>query len=447
MRNSIAVTALLGALTLGGCEVDLAIPDYNNPSLEELVSNPTPTLVNTAAQGLLIGTRSQMASRNGYVSLLGILGRESYNFDGSDPRFITEMLDGDLDPGSPAFGANLWNQRYQNIRNANILLNALDAVQGMSAQELEAIRGFAKTIQALDLLLVVNTRDANGAVIDTDRPVDADPAPIVSKDAAMDYIAGLLDEAEGNLAAGGSSFSFLLTSGFDGFDDPASFAQFNRALRARVAVYQGDWATALTALSESFIDTGASLDMGVYHVFGTGAGDTRNSLYDPGAGPDILAHPSIVADAELQPGGAVDERVGRKIRSVAGQTQQGVTTDVAFTIYGSSNTPIPYIRNEELILLRAEANIGAGNIAPAIVDINFIRENSGGLAPRAGLDATNILDELLTQKRYSLLFEGGHRWIDMRRYGKLGDLPLAVPSHQVNAMFPIPEAEQLARGG
>ncbi|NIM60897.1 MAG: RagB/SusD family nutrient uptake outer membrane protein, partial [Acidobacteria bacterium] len=84
--------------------------------------------------------------------------------------------------------------------------------------------------------------------------------------------------------------------------------------------------------------------------------------------------------------------------------------------------PIPIIRNEELILLRAEINIGMNLISDAADDINFIRVNSGGLDPRTNLDATNILDELLKQRRYSLLFEGGHRWIDMRRYGRLDDL-------------------------
>ena len=110
-----------------------------------------------------------------------------------------------------------------------------------------------------------------------------------------------------------------------------------------------------------------------------------------------------------------------------------------------NTAPVPLIRNEELILLRAEANIGAGNIPAAADDINLIRVNSGGLEPRTDLTAANILDELLKQKRYSLLFEGGHRWIDMRRYGKLGELPIDLPSHKVHDKFPIPLPETDAR--
>jgi hypothetical protein len=117
-------------------------------------------------------------------------------------------------------------------------------------------------------------------------------------------------------------------------------------------------------------------------------------------------------------------------------------------MYPRIDSPVAIIRNEELILLRAEANIGLGRVAAAAADINFIRINSGGLAPRLGLNAGNILDELLKQKRYSLLFEGGHRWIDARRYGKLGTLPIDQPGKQrVHPFFPIPQPECDARGG
>jgi len=73
---------------------DLVVPDYNNTSIDDLVNNPTPTKVAQSAQGLLLGTRTGIGEQNGYISLLGILGRESYNFDPADPRFITEMLIG-----------------------------------------------------------------------------------------------------------------------------------------------------------------------------------------------------------------------------------------------------------------------------------------------------------------------------------------------------------------
>ncbi len=96
--------------------------------------------------------------------------------------------------------------------------------------------------------------------------------------------------------------------------------------------------------------------------------------------------------------------------------------------------------------------------AAALVDINLVRETAGGLDPIAAgvwgaMTQDQQLDELLYNKRYSLLFEGGHRWIDMRRYGKLGDITLSVstnappPAFVVPALFPVPTQECDARAG
>ena len=108
---------VVGAL-LAGCR-DPNVPDLNNPSIDDLVSNPTRAKVATAAQGLLVGARLNIAEFNGYVSELGVFGRESYIFDPGDNRFETELLFGPLDPGGPRFGGNLWVARYANIRAAN----------------------------------------------------------------------------------------------------------------------------------------------------------------------------------------------------------------------------------------------------------------------------------------------------------------------------------------
>jgi hypothetical protein len=431
---------LLSVLLLAGCESDVG--DLNNPQLGDLQGNPTAAAAASVATGLLVGTRKYIAPRNGYVSLLGVLGRESYDLDNGDPRFVTELLFAkNLDAGTPAIGGNLWTQPYANIRNANLLLAALPkvAVLTLSDADKEATRGFAKTIQALDFLQVINTRDTNGAPIQVDLPV-GQLAPIVSKAEVFARIAQLLDEAQTHLGAAGAKFPFPLSRGFTGFDTPATFLKFNRALKARVEVYQGNFASALTALQGSFLDDGPASDLklGVYHSFSTASGDITNGLDDS----LIYAHPSIKTDAEEKSPGVLDDRYTSKIKTVTPKTLQGVTSDLAFTIYDKPDIPVPIIRNEELILLRAEANIPS-NIGAAITDINYIRRRSGGLQDNTGLNAGNILDELLKQKRYSLLFEGGHRWIDMRRYGKLS--ALQEPGTVVHSAFPIPLAEQDAR--
>ena len=445
MKASKLIVAGALIIAAGACG-ELTVPDYNNPSLEDLQNNPTPTKVAQAAQGLLVGTRTQQSTQNGYVSLLGIIGRESYNFDPADPRFIVEMLIGPLDGGSPAFGGNLFAAPFANIRNANILLGTLDRVAGMSAAELSAVKGFAHTIQALDFLYLVNTRDDLGLPIDVGVEPTGPPVPIVAKADVFAHIASLLDNGLAELQAGGSAFPFALSPGFSSFGTPSAFAKFNRALKARVEAYRGNHAAALTALNGSFIDAGAPLTLGAYHSYSTGSGDLQNLLFDP-TGRAIVAHPSLRTDAEAKPDGSLDARVLAKTAVITARTVQGITSDLVFSIYESNTAPVPIIRNEELILLRAEARFNTGNPAGALGDINFIRTTSGGLAPRGAFaNAADFVNELLKQRRYSLMFEGGHRWIDARRFGRLATLPKALPTHNVHSRFPFTESECLARG-
>jgi len=56
-----------------------------------------------------------------------------------------------------------------------------------------------------------------------------------------------------------------------------------------------------------------------------------------------------------------------------------------------------------------------------------------------------LLDELLYNKRYSLLWEGGHSWIDYRHYGRLATLPRMVTGGVFFTKMPFPTNECLAR--
>lgn len=442
-----------GALALAlGC-ADINVPNLNNLPYDELRTHPTRTLILNASTGLLIGTRSYVAQANGYVAMLGILGRESYNFDRADPRFISEMLESPtLDPGSPAFGGNFWNQPYSNIRNGNTLITALDAIDadpdtGVTDEEKGAIKGFAETVQALDFLTIAMTRynDTQCGPIAVDRAPDDALAPIVGKDDVLAHVTDLLNDASGKLgvAAGGAdAFPFQLGSGFAGFDKPSTFVKVNRALAARVLVYRQLWPDAQTALQASFIDAAKPMSLGAYHAYGNGSGDTPNNL----TSPNEFAHPKLQAEAE--PG---DTRIfgptSKLLTLSTTTTVRGISSNQLFTLYPSGDTPVPIVRNEELILLRAEIATQQDDLASALLDVNFIR-GLYGLAPKLGADLdtkAKMIDEILTQRRYSLLFEGGHRWIDLRRYNKLDASLLDLPTHYVHQQYPIPSSETDAR--
>jgi hypothetical protein len=429
--------ASISALALGACDLDIG--DLNHPQLDDLQNHPTRTSVDSACTGLLIGNRRNVAAENGYIMQLGILGREATNSDSADPRYVTELLNGPLNAGSP-FGGNFWALPYANIKVANIILDVVGKVPAgdFTAEESSGIKGFTKTMQALDLLEVIDTHDSNGIVVDPATSF-TELAPIVDKAAGFAKIVSLLDTAKTDLMAGGTAFSFPLSPGYDGFNTPATFLKFNRAIRARVAVYMKDYDAALAALGESFIDETKSLDLGVYHVFGTNSGDTVNQLVNP----NIFVDGSVQKDVQKKADTKPDDRYTRKVI----ESKDGKT--LTFAAYTSPTSRVPIIRNEELILIRAEAEIGKSDLANAAKDLNFIRTTSGGLAARADLTAGNIVDELLYNRRYSLLFEG-HRWIDVRRFDRLADLPVNTDpmTGKVdvrNARYPLPLNECNAR--
>jgi starch-binding outer membrane protein, SusD/RagB family len=174
---------------------------------------------------------------------------------------------------------------------------------------------------------------------------------------------------------------------------------------------------------------------------------------------NLYAHMSIQADVQLKANGQPDDRYTAKIRtglpSRQGPTANNLPTSapstLGYSIWPTQSSSIPIIRNEELILLRAEAKQGTGDKAGAIADLNIVRQNSGGLpastlTPASSDDA--VITAILYEKRYSLLMEGD-RWMDMRRYGKLDLLPLDIPSgpnkNFVAKVMPVPQAECLNR--
>jgi len=462
------------ALAVAACNFDITNP--NSPP--SIGPNATRAQVDAAAVGLLAALRTDYAN---WVLKAAILGREGYRLDTADPRFTTELLAGPLDASNNAFGGGQWQPEYRAIASGYAILNVIGSAQ-ITDPEKNGVRGYVQTLQALSFLNVLNAHTQDSIPIDVNRAIDQPLAPLVSNDSAYKAVIAILDSARTNLQNGGSAFPFDPGPGFDVFNTPATFLQVNRALTARVRAYRASlgalpgavqtsygsagwtscaacWDSVLTALSQSFKSTAASLDLGAYNVFSTGNQDLPNGLFQDPATAINLAHPSVADSVELQTGGAQDKRFLAKVTARAAFSLACLSSDLSWTRYASPNSPIPIIRNEELILLDAEANwfAATGVKATAISDLSFIRQTSGGLnasTVTTGSTDSVFVNELLKQRFYSLLYEGGHRWIDMRRFGRLGevinDRPTgcaspSIPADKVFSHLPINSFEVQAR--
>lgn len=414
-KTGVLALVLLGAaLIFWSCQT----LDFSNPNAP-IVDDVT---IQSLVTGIEAGMRVDLAI---YLRVVGLLGREIYYFEPADPRYTGEILFGNPDPGG--FLVNRpWAARYRTIANCRFLLDR-NAGPGVD--------GFAQTMLAYQLLL--NSNFTNGR-IKLDFSGDLSASFTASSVEALDAIHDLLDDGYNNLQAAGDAFPFQLSEGFAGFDTPAQFARFNRALNARVMAYRGDYDHVLEDLAESFLDPAGAMNLGVYHIYGTGLGDQLNEIFE---NPEatfvkLMGHPNLKTDAE-----ANDQRFASKfaVRPQA-TTFDNLTTDLGVIITSSSTDPLPIIRNEELLLLRAEANLALGNLPAAQSDINIVRAAAGLPAVNIS-DPAALLNQLIFERRYSLFMEG-HRWVDARRWDRLGDLPVDRASDRVIAAMPTPTTEE-----
>src|SRR3954469_1579808 len=303
MKTSINLYILLFAgitLFLTACKKDYG--NLNGPTVESFYDNATVPELNNLVSGTESGMRNSI---NFYLDDVGTIGRESYHFATSEPRYITDLLGANnaVLSGSNFYITQPWAARYRVVKNCNVLIQAVTNSSNITAEEKKGYIGFAQMIKAYQLLMNLNLTDSNGIRIDV-----ADPdhlGPFVSYNEGLTAIVALLDSAK--TALNGATVSFPL-AGFTGFSDAAGLTQVCNALAARIAVYQQRWSDALTDLNGSFFGLIKDLNLGVYHVFGTGSGDQLNPVFFPQNqnGEVRVAHPSYAANIE-----ANDDRINK----------------------------------------------------------------------------------------------------------------------------------------
>ncbi|MBO6622764.1 MAG: RagB/SusD family nutrient uptake outer membrane protein [Balneola sp.] len=429
LSNKFLIIALLfaGITACDFFDPDI-IEDPNNSSLDGVLNNASKAQL----QNLVTGLEIRHRAATGSINIMSSFGREIYPTFASDPRFINQWIgqdpsaDAESDPSFFGSGGT-YTTPYRAIKQANVLMQSAQNTEVITSAERSGILGFAKTIQAYQYLIPLNAQFDNGIRFDVADVTDL--GPFLSYDDALQQIRNLLDEGLTDLNSAGNSFVFTLTGGMDEFNTPATMADLNRAIAARAAIYAEDWDAAVTAAEAAapFFELTASADAmnkGGYFVYGDPP-DIFNPFFYTRNTTSIqlpTVHPELIADTL-----AGDERVDNKffLRDTP-VVLQGLTANYQDNRFGTTGAPFPFFRNEELVLIYAEAlaqrNQGT-DLAEAVDAINVVR-NTWGLGDFISVSQSAIIDEVLFQRRYSLWLEGGHRWIDMRRYDRLDELPL-----------------------
>ena len=410
-----------------------AVVDPNFASVSSVIDNASKGQLNDLAVGQIATARDGLAI---YLRVTGTIGKELFNFNTTESRWMTE-LNGLRTIDNSAFYNGATTTFGLPVRQANILIASASKTTDptVTDQNKNGYRGLANTFKGLAYLYMLNVQGSNGVRLNVEDPYK--PSKLASYAESLAGIAKILDEGATQLDAAGTSFAFPLPGTYAGFNTPATFKRFNRAIALRVAIYQADWAKAATILPTTFYNAAGDLNVGPRHAFNATPPDNPNPLLNTST-ERIVAVQKLFDDIEKG-----DTRISKvRVLDPAAEYTSGTkyATKYITNMYADANGPVPIIRNEELILIAAEIAAQQGNTAEATRNINVVRAGAGLGAYVGATTKDALINAILKERIYSLFYEG-HRWVDMRRYNKLAEIALPVAGMKVLDRLEKPVAE------
>jgi hypothetical protein len=467
MKKSIAALAT-GVILFAGCADNPITNPVDNPTVDQVSGALTRASLQTLVTGVEAQDRSSYGGSTPYIILAGVMARDLYRIDASEMRYVTETLGGNPDPGSFAGAGTNWNSTYTETRAISTILLGLPgaAATELTTAERAATSGFMRTTKAIAVYRQVELRDTAGVVIQGDDPDAVDP--IICKSKALAYVAALLDSAITDYTAAGAAtvLPFKLPAGMTAYgvdySKVSNLVLYNRGWKGKVDLYRaldhqtpvaGAAALAVTEITAALGGAAAgavpasTLTTGAYWNFVPGGTEnTANILVDAKVGLNPLVKDSVQAG---------DTRASKIVALPTTISGFGLTTSFTYVNALATNAanqakPIPMLKIEELVLLRAQAYIETGDLNSARLDINTVRTNYGLAAYTAAFASkAAAINAVLYEKRYSLLAEGPQRLVDLRAYSRINAtfMRKETANDVFASAFPIPKAEADARSG
>jgi hypothetical protein len=336
-----------------------------------------------------------------------------------------------------------WGELYKTIYNANNVIEGLSKSTTLNAVKSRQWIAEAKFLRAYSYFYLTNLWGDVPLVLTTNVEVSA-LLPQSSQQAVYAQITLDLTDASKDLPID-----------YKNYDEQRIRATKWAAetLLARVNLYLGKWTDAATHATAVINQTGT------YKMI-TGL-TTTNSPFVADNEESILQIPYFNADFTYEgavvftTGGTLLLRKGnalfetgddRKTKWTVNITRAGVFLGIAPNKYKNSYSDSPIerstlLRLAELYLIRAEARVRSNDITGAQQDIDVIR-NRALLGNTTLTDPNQLLDLIAMERQREFFAENGHRWMDLKRTGKL-DETLSVLSDKIwkstDRLYPIPE--------
>ena len=442
MRAPIRVLSILPlALLLASCGI-LDVKPVNQ--FDESQAITTPGGARSALAGLYDALQDD-SYYGGDFTFFGDLSADDVEHTGTFTSYRQVDLN-DLTSENPSIEA-VWNSLYFAVGRANILILKVPAVADLLPEERDQILGEAYFIRALtyhNLVKFWGDPVGMGVPLVLLPPVDIPSAANVTRASTAEVYTQILadlQEAENRLTA----------SGDVGGSHRVNLGAVH-ALRARVFLYQGNYAGAETE-AQTVAGMGYALASNYGDLFDAADIDTPEDIFKltfDEKDYQYLGYYYLSNDAggrrEVTPPiSFVYEYAPADVRGQRNISFDDVSD--SSTIYGSKWTTgigaedLHIIRYGEVVLIQAEAEARQNKLAEAEATLTPLRTRAGlGAAGLNTMAQAAAIDTIIHERMLELAYEGD-RWPDLVRTGKaVATMGLASKTYQV--LYPIPLKER-----
>lgn len=446
-RIKISKIALLALFLMVGCtdfvETELPPSQLTGKAVFSERSTATAALANIYA-----GLRDRTlitGSAHGIGNLLGHYSDE-LDFYGSGINWVYDFSTHSVLSTDSELLAT-WNQSYNLIYACNSLLEGLEGNGSIDLADRQQLQGEALFLRSFIHFYLNQLFGAIPYITGTDYVVNSQ----IKKLENVKVIENLILDLNKSIS--------LLPENYLVPDRVRVNQYVALAFLARVQLYNGNWEAAISASSEVLAREDIyTWEENLNQVFLKDSKGTIWQLSPSSMGGNTLEALNYIFETAPPPVSALtqslmddfspnDQRVGQWTKSVTNGNEVWYHPYKykAFGPSGSSLENSVVLRLAEIYLIRAEARIKMNDFGGAMSDINKIR-NRAGLPDLTGLDKVGLEAALLRERRLELFTEFGHRWFDLKRFNKAGEvlLPLKPNWRETDRLFPIPQAELLA---
>lgn len=467
LGQSLIWTLIFIVMLQSSCKkfVDIETPPDKLTQANVYSNDLTATTVLSGIYGLMYISAADMSKYS------GLLSDELTLWTGADPDLNNYYTNSLISTPTTNIGEEIWNNYYNLIFTCNGAIEGLGASNSLTTKVKKQLTGEAYFMRAWFYFYLVNLYGDLPLAVSTD-PIVNSKLSRSSKESVYQLIISDLLNAQKLL---NSEFvNGQLNPGTQERVRPTTWAA--SAMLARAYLYSGDYVKAEGEASKVIADK-SHFDLTSYdHVFLKNSHEAIWQLHPTEIGWNTMearmfhlskdpigfsdVKPAYLSSSFLNAFESGDHRKTEWIDSYddgveiyffpvkykVGEENPAAIDPGALTEYGMM------LRLGEQYLIRAEARARRDNRSGAIADLDQIR-NRAGLPLIAntnpGISQNALLTAILRERQMELFTEWGHRWFDLKRFGKVDEvMSVVTPTkggswESTDQLLPIPYEDLL----